>query len=313
MQRLPRDRALTYRLDADLEPALVVAAGEEFVIETEDASSGLLTRGDVEPTPENLPYLRHVPAKANPVGGPVFVDGVPAGSRVAVDVLAVDVAPTGIAYSRPPISLFGDSRRFAEAVSEPFAVLVQHGAEEVTIGDRLRWPLRPMIGTLACAPEWEAPATSTAQGAYGGNIDVADVAPGATVYLQAAHQGALLFAGDVHGCQGDGEIIGIADESRSEVRLRARPVDGPPLPAPRIETADRMIALGIEKPLEAAATNAIAHLMAWLTDEHGVSARDAYLAVGLHSEFRLRVYQMTAAHGLRFVVGASLPRSFVGQ
>jgi hypothetical protein len=53
--------------------------------------------------------------------------------------------------------------------------------------------------------------------------------------------------------------------------------------------------------------------MTWLTEEHGVAPRDAYLAVGLHSDFRLRVYQMTAAHGLRFVVGASLPRTFVGQ
>ena len=103
MQRLPRARALTYRLDAALEPVLIVAAsGEEFAVETEDASSGLLTRGDVVPTPENLPYLRHQPARANPVGGPVTWRASARAQRLAIEVLAVDLEPTGIAYSRPP-------------------------------------------------------------------------------------------------------------------------------------------------------------------------------------------------------------------
>jgi acetamidase/formamidase len=224
--------------------------------------------------------------------------------------VGIDLAPTGIAYSRPPVSPLGDSRRWPDAGS-PFAMLVQHGASEASLSERLRWPLSPMIGTLACAPDWEAPATSTGQGSFGGNLDVQDMAPGATVVLNSYHAGALLFAGDVHGCQGDGEYIGIADESRSVVQLRATPQDGEPLPAPRVITADRIVALGIDKPLEAAAHAAIVHLMSWLVDEHGFSGREAYLTIGLHSEFRLRVYQMTAAHGLRYVVGASVPRSFV--
>ena len=308
MKRIPREEALVYAFDPALPAALTVAAGEAFAIETEDASSGLLTGGDLPPTEENVPYVRHQPAKANPVGGPVYVEGVHAGERVAVEIVDVGLAASGVAYNRPALSPLEDSRRWPEG-GEAFTVKVEHRGGEAVASPRLRWRLAPMIGTLACAPEWELHATSTGQGAWGGNLDVADFAPRATVFLNAHHDGGLLFAGDVHGCQGDGEYLGVADESRSEIVLRASPAPGDPLPAPRVETAELLIALGIDKPLEAAAHGAIRHLMTWLVEEHGFSRRDAYLTVGLNPDFRLRVYQMTAIRDLRFVVGATLPRA----
>ena len=48
---------------------------------------------------------------------------------------------------------------------------------------RMRWPLVPMIGTLACAPEWEVHSTTAGQGPFGGNLDVGDYQAGAVVYL----------------------------------------------------------------------------------------------------------------------------------
>ena len=310
MKRLPRERALVYAFDPTLPPALTVAAGETFAIETEDASSGLLTGGDLPPTEDNVPYVRHQPARANPVGGPVHVEGVRAGDRVKIEIVDVELAPSGVAYNRPALSPLEDSRRWPEG-GKPFTVRVEHRDGEAVVSRRLRWRLAPMIGTLACAPEWELHATSVGQGAWGGNLDVVDFAPGAAVFVNAHHDGGLVFAGDVHGCQGDGEYLGVADESRSEVVLRASAAPGDPLPAPRVETAELMVALGIDKPLEAAADRAIRHLMTWLVEEHGFTRRDAYLAVGLNPDFRLRVYQMTAIRDLRFVVGASLPAGFV--
>jgi amidase len=308
MQRIPRAGALVYGFDSSLPPALTVAQGEAFAVETEDASSGLLTTGEKPPTAENVPYIRSSPARANPVGGPVFVEGVPPG-RVRVEIRAVEVAPTGVAYNRPALSPLGDSAAWPEG-REEFTVLVEHRDGEAHVG-RLRWPLAPMIGTLACAPEWEVRATSVGQGPWGGNLDVRDFRAGAAVTLNGYHEGALLFVGDVHGSQGDGEYFGVADESRAEVVLAATAADGPLLPAPRIETPDAIVALGIDKPLEAAAFAATRHLMEWLVAENGWSRRDAYLTIGLNPDFRLRVYQMTAIHDLSFVVGAELPRAYV--
>ncbi len=308
MNRIPREKALVYALDAALPPSLRVAAGEAFVVETEDASSGLLTAADRPPTPENTPYTRRTPSRANPVGGPVYVEGVRPGGRVKVEIVEIALAPTGVTYNQPPYSPLGDSRRWPEA-GEYFILPVEHRDGQAILSERLRWPLGPMVGTLACAPEWEVQATSASQGAWGGNLDVADFRPGATVFLHAYHEGGLLFVGDVHGCQGDGEYFGTADESRAEVVLRAGPVDGGPLPAPRVETRERIVALAVDKPLEAAAHGAIRHLLDWLVDELGFERREAYLTIGLNPEFRLRVYQMTAMRDLRFVVGASLPKT----
>lgn len=312
MKRIRRDEALGYALDASLPPVLRVASGEAFAVETEDASSGHLTAGDRPPTPENTPYVRHSPSKANPVGGPVYVEGVRAGGRVKVEIVSIELAPWGVAYNQPPCSPLGAAADFPDA-REYFLVRVEQRGGEAILSERLRWPLSPMVGTLACAPEWEVRSSGSGQGPWGGNLDVADYRPGATVTLNAYHDGGLLFAGDVHGCQGDGEYFGTADESRAEVVLRAFPSDGEPLPAPRVETAERIVALGIDKPLEAAAWAAARHLIDWLVEEFGYSAREAYLTVGLNPDFHFVVHQMTAIRDLRFVVGAALPRTYLGE
>jgi acetamidase/formamidase len=310
LQRIAREQAHVYALDAALEPVLRVAAGEPFTVETDDASSGLLTSGELAPTLENLPYARFSPAKANPVGGPVHVEGVAARGRVKVEIDEIAVAETGVWYNRPPLSPLRDSREWPEG-GEAYSILVRHEGDAAVAG-RMRWPLVPMIGTLACAPEWEVHSTTAGQGPFGGNLDVGDYQAGATVYLTSYHEGGLLFVGDVHGCQGDGEWSSVADESRAEVVLRAFPEPGDPLPAPRLVTPDRIVALGIARPLEVAVREAIMHLLRWLVDELGFTRREAYLAVGLNPEFRIRVYQMTVAYALDYVAGASLPRPFVG-
>jgi amidase len=309
MQRIRREHALVYGLDAALPPALTVRQGEPFVVETEDASSGLLTGGDKPPTPENVPYVRRSPAKANPVGGPVLVEGVPPG-RARIEIRAVDVATTGVAYNRPALSPLGDVASWPDGGRE-FTQLIEHRDGAAIVSERLSWPLAPMVGTLACAPEWEVRASSVGQGPWGGNLDVADFRAGAVVHLNAYHEGALVFVGDVHGCQGDGEYFGVANETRAEVVLSVSAADGPPLAAPRVETAEGIVALGIDKPLEAAAHAAVRHLLDWLVDDFGFSQREAYLTVGLNPDFRLRIYQMTAIRDLSFVVGAALPRAYL--
>ena len=312
MQRLVRSGNLVYGLDGSLAPALRVQAGESFTVETEDASSGILTDGRLAPPPpRTCPTSRHSPARANPVCGPIHVEGVRKGDCVRIDILEVNVAPTGVAYNRPALSPISDSRRWPDA-AEPFTVLLEHRDGEAIASERLRWRLAPMIGTLCCAPEWEVRATASGQGSWGGNLDVADWRPGSSVFLNSYHDGGLVFVGDAHGCQGDGEYFGVADESRAEIVLRVQPVDGEPLAYPRVISDSHVIALGIDKPLEAASHAAIQHLMRWLIDDFGFLDREAYLTVGLHPDFRLRVYQMIAAHGVSFVVGATLPLEFTG-
>jgi amidase len=298
----------SYRLDPGLVPVATVAANEPFVVCTQDASSGRLIDTDLAPTAANFDYLRHSPPFSNPVTGPIAISEVAAGGRVKVEILAIEVASAGAFWSRPGNAPFEDSREWSE-LAGPMIQRMEHRDGHAIITDRLSWRLAPMIGTIACAPEWEAPASFRGQGPWGGNLDVCDVRPGSALYLSSFHDGGLLFVGDVHGCQGDGEFGGTGDETAAEVVLRASPVDGPLLEYPRLETPERLVALYVDRPLEQAVNGAIRHLMRWLVGELGCSQRDAYLLVSLHPGFRIHIYQMTAIHGLGFTAGASLPRT----
>jgi amidase len=310
MQRLTRPHATVFDLSSAHDPVLFVQQGELFVVETEDASSGILTSGDVLPTESSLPYTAYTPSKANPCNGPIYIDSISPRSRMRIDIVDIDLATTGVYYNRPPLSSLGNLRHWPEA-GEAWIAQISHHAGEAVISDRLRWPVRPMIGTLACAPEWETRSTATGQGPWGGNLDVTEFTPGATVYLTAYHDGGLLYVGAVHGCQGSGEYLGVADESRADVVLRVSSAEGRPLLFPRIETDTSITALGIDKPLERATAHAIEHLMEWLIEDYSYTSREAYLTIGLNPDFRITVHQMTAIRDLQFVVGASLPKVYL--
>ena len=74
------------------------------------------------------------------------------------------------------------------------------------------------LGTLAVAPDLEA-ITALAPGPFGGNMDVPEVKPGNTVYLPVWNPGALVYTGDCHARQGQGELCGVALEITSQVTV----------------------------------------------------------------------------------------------
>ena len=70
--------------------------------------------------------------------------------------------------------------------------------------DRLKLPVRPMIGVIGVAPVHGAVLTVD-NGTHGGNLDVQEITTGNKVMLRVHHEGAHLFLGDCHAIQGDGE------------------------------------------------------------------------------------------------------------
>ena len=71
MQRIPRDQAMEYELDHRAPPKLRVQQGESFVIETEDAGSGLIRSPDIAPRLDDLPTRKFDPRlREIPLGGP---------------------------------------------------------------------------------------------------------------------------------------------------------------------------------------------------------------------------------------------------
>jgi hypothetical protein len=174
--------------------------------------------------------------------------------------------------------------------------------------DKLTWDLMPFCGTLACAPEREVFTSLLGQGPFGGNIDCRDVRAGHTIYLNAYHDGGLLYVGDMHGGQGDTEFTGIADETRATIELSATVIKNKHAPCVRIEKPDSIVAVGINLPMEHAVYDACDNMMQWLRDDYGISGKDMYIRMSCDPAFRIRTYQMVRAVTIQHVVGAEYPK-----
>ena len=322
MKRVERSReSLKYTLDHSHTPVLEVEPGESFTVETEDAPSGSYRRPEDAAHLLDAWYLKYSPPMANPVTGPIFVRGVEPGDTLVVEIERLELDSQGVTYWRPGHRPLGDSLRWSDLVKPTLAIgRLEKG--EVVIEEAVTWedgqvrrhplglrvPQSPFIGTLAVAPEREVETPGLGQGSWGGNLDVRDMRPPTRVLLPCYHQGARLYVGDVHACQGDGELYGTAMEIRSAVTLRCGVIKGKRMPFVRLETEESLIALACERPLEEAVWRASVQLMEWLTADYGCSQRMAYLLLGVNPHFRINVYQMTPIGRLQYTAGAEIPK-----
>jgi len=320
MKRVERSRdSLKYTLDHRHSPVVEVEPGETFVLETEDAPSGTYRRPEDAAHLLDAWYLNSSPSMANPVTGPVFIRGAEPGDTLAVEIEKLDLDDQSVTYWRPGHKPLGDSARWKE-LSTPTLAIGRHEHGEVILSEAatwedgqvrrhplgLRFPQSPFIGTLAVAPEREVATPGLGQGSWGGNMDVRDIRPGTRILVPCYHQGALLYVGDVHACQGDTEFYGTAMETRSAVTLRCQVLKGKSRPFVRLEKDESLISLACAKPLEEAVWRASTQLMEWLMEDYGCSERMAYLLIGVNPGFRVNVYQMAPIAGLQYTAGAEI-------
>src|SRR5262249_36206357 len=80
-------------------------------------------------------------------------------------------------------------------------------------------PLKPMLGCVCVAPPGLDAVGTSDSGFFGGNMDYNQIGEGATVYLPVFHEGALLFLGDAHAAQGDGELTDAALETSMDIEF----------------------------------------------------------------------------------------------
>ena len=329
-KRIPRERARKFAFDWRDEPDLRVESGESFEIETYDASVGYFTTPADLAIPSKRPGFDRHPPLANPIGGPVYVEGAEPGDALVIsieDILVEDYSWTAIGPQRGPL---GDSTRWPALSSKYTTVIFDHTPGPsgtyrdgtMQLNERVSWPITPFIGTMGVAPEREVATSIDGQGAWGGNLDIRDYAPGNRVWLPVFHPGAMFYLGDVHASQGDTEFSGTAAEVMATVRVsievrKAADTNAAgrgriALPGPRIEKPGALVAVAIYRPLEEAVEQATIRLMEWLVADHGFSAEDAYCLVSTCPEFRINVYQMVKLGGLSYVAGAEVPTRYLG-
>ena len=218
---LTRDR-FQMHFDAEIEPVARVGSGDTVVFEAEDSHCGAI-RSDDRNFANNDAIFEQF-GGLNPVTGPLFVDGAEPGGALIVEILDIRVAPVwGKAYSsRTPEGALEAPYTLRPPLEPRTRIFEIEDGQLVFPSNKgpIKLPLKPMIGTIGVAPQFER-RMSFAQGAdFLGNVDVPDLGIGATVVLPVHHPGGLLSLGDCHGRQGDGEISGGGIEIQADIEVR---------------------------------------------------------------------------------------------
>ena len=110
-----------------------------------------------------------------------------------------------------------------------------------------------------------------------------------TVYLPVFHDGALLYVGDGHALQGDGEIAGNALKTSMDVEFTVQLIkqDKLTITYPRIEDSTHIMSVGVAKSLEDAMKIATHGLLVWLQSDYHLSLGEATQVMSTSIEYEI--------------------------
>ncbi|HEY2739301.1 MAG TPA: acetamidase/formamidase family protein [Thermoanaerobaculia bacterium] len=149
-------------------------------------------------------------------------------------------------------------------------------------------PLRPMLGCVGVAPNFaSAPFATGDSGRFGGNMDFNGVEEGVTVYLPVAEPGALLYFGDGHAAQGDGELTGDALETSMEVEITVDVLPRKSISSPRVESPTHLMTVGLGGSLEDALRAATSGMAQWLEQDYKLTPPELAQVLGTAVEYSI--------------------------
>ncbi|MCZ0933608.1 MAG: acetamidase/formamidase family protein [Gemmatimonadetes bacterium] len=240
------------------------------------------------------------------ITGPIHIEGAEPGDMLEIRILDIETrVPWGVNSTSGRGGVFSPSYPGAREEDEPLDIAASRhlirtgnaeGREVALFSPDIQVPLAPFMGILAVAPDpvvGEPGVTvpgvqgSRPPGAFGGNLDVKDLTAGTTVYLPVFHPGALFYAGDGHGAQGDGEVSGTAIEQSLTGVFRFVVHKGVKIPAPRAETSTHFLIMGIDLDLDRAAREATRLVVEFLVEEKGLTPDKALSLASIAVDFRV--------------------------
>jgi acetamidase/formamidase len=248
-------------------PVLTVEPGSTVTVRSLDASGYLQPQ---EHPGQQQPRL-HPAGRGHCLTGPIAVRGARPGQLLALRLRTLRPDPWGwtvAAAQDTPVT-----RRLGLAGGPPSWLLWELDADAGTGRERrgLVCDLAPFLGVLGVAPaEPGEHSTVPPRAATGGNIDCRELVAGSTVYLPVAVPDALLYLGDGHAAQGDGEVGGTAIECGMTTELTIDVVADRPLSGVHAETPAGRVTFGFDADLNVAAGEALDAMVGWMQQLHGL-------------------------------------------
>lgn len=255
-------------------PALRIFPGDTVRTKTIDAlglDENLVRRGN----------------EGNPMTGPFFVEGALAGDTLVIHfnrirpnrnsarsghkIYPVVVSSDYFSHIKPVDDYDSrwdlDTEHQVARLLHPLPVL-----KDLTV------PLQPMLGCVGVAPWGQQSWAAHHLGDFGGNLDYNQIQEGATLYLPVFHPGALLFMGDGHAAEGDGELAAL--ETSLDVEFTVDVLRDKSIEFPRAENEEYRMALGIGGSITDATQLATTNLMKWLEDDYHLNAAELAIVLG---------------------------------
>jgi len=296
-----------YEWNNALVPRLEIDPGDTVVFDTRDAADGYYSRASTD-----ADVLARGPFRGHPLTGPVRIGGVRPGDTLVVEVLDVQpAADFGWTAIRPGRGLLPEAD-----FSKPFLNIWDlRDGTHARMGRRVAVPLEPFPGVMGVALDEPGGHSTMPPRRNGGNMDIRQLAAGATLFLPVLVDGALFSVGDAHGAQGDGEVCITAVEMMARVTLRFGRLAGRRLAEPRLRTTNPPSGHGRRGPwiattahgpdLFASSQQAIRYMIELLVEERGLSREEAYVVCSVAAD--LKISEIVDAPN--WIVSAFLPES----
>ncbi|WP_462419234.1 acetamidase/formamidase family protein [Adlercreutzia equolifaciens] len=246
------DEKVFYAFDKTLEPAMVVPSGTTVRVRTKDCFGNQIQKPEDELDGIDWDHT-------NPATGPIFVEGAVPGGALKVSVGAIEFDNKSVSCTGENEGVCGD--RFNAWSTQ----VCEIDGDELVWDERLRIPLRPMIGVIGVAPEGD-PINCGTPGSHGGNMDNTAITAGATLYFPVFADGALFGCGDMHAVMGDGEISVSGAEAAGWATVTLTAMPELKLVDPLIENATHFGVIASAETLDAAADRAVHEMLDLICD-----------------------------------------------
>jgi acetamidase/formamidase len=219
------------------------------------------------------------------ITGPVSVKGAAPGDALQIDILDVKVTQDwGYIAILPLLGTLPEEFTEYETIHPK----VDHARNVCVMPWGTEIPLDPFFGIIATAPPkaWGR-CGSPVPRSFGGNMDNKELRPGTTLYLPVYNEGALFFAGDGHGVQGDGEVCITALETGVSGTFRLTVRKDMKLDWPFAENATHLMSIGLNEDLDDAAKQAVREMVKHVCARTNLSRNQAYMLCSLAGNLRV--------------------------
>jgi acetamidase/formamidase len=280
--------------DTTLDPILKVDSGD--TISYPNTWSHFLNQMQPGVPVETLAKLRVSNPGHGPhsIIGPVYVNGAEPGDVLEVRYKRIRPFDWGAVFNNPGSLGTGLlAQDFPEGQVKYLKLDLPNMTAEFNAN--IHVPLKPFQGTLGVAPPdgYYPPlspgvTSSVPPGPHAGNVDLSEMVEGSAMFIPVWKPGALIFTGDSHAVQGDGEINLSALETRmQELRIQVVLHKQKNFAWPVAETPTHWITLGLDKDLNVAMTLAARNAINFLAARADLTKLDAYALCSIAVSFRV--------------------------